>query len=98
MSQLNDQKTSTNNNILFMRGKCSKLLDSNINTYNNDNVFNFKVELWKVKYNDNNTIYDEFDILKIKRLKVWLRNRIGEERLVNLTLLNRSFVFTRVVK
>jgi len=46
----------------------SELLNTNINTYNNKNIFKSEVEIWKAKCNSNNTIYDELDNIELLKL------------------------------
>jgi len=46
----------------------SELLNTNISTYNNENIFKSEVELWKAKCNSNNTIYGELDNIELLKL------------------------------
>lgn len=57
ISQLNNHELQK----YLINGENITLLNSNISIYNNANIFKSKVELWKVKYCNNNMIFSEFD-------------------------------------
>jgi hypothetical protein len=49
----------------YLWEKYSELLNTNISTYHNENIFKYEVELRKAKCNSNNSMYDVLDNIKL---------------------------------